>query len=224
MFEVWITDLSIPLTEEEYKSLLSRISIEKRRRIEKYYFYEDAERSLIGDILIRTLILKYGLYRRNSKDTIIFKMNEFGKPYFPDNPDVHFNISHAGKRVACAICDNSIGIDIEDIKPIDLSIAKRFFTDNEFEYIRVGENIDLKYRRFYSIWTQKEAYTKRQGMGLYIPLKSFDVLTYQYSSYFQCVLENSEYICNTYCKSKESAKIFYITVQELIALFNVYYF
>lgn len=217
MLEVWITDLSNPLTSEQYQDLLTKIAFDKRERLEKFHFFEDAERSLIGDILIRTLILKYNF---NNNKEIVFKTNKYGKPYLECNPNIYFNISHSGNKVACAICDAPIGIDIEHVKPIDLAIAKRYFTQAEYDFINNTNDIAQKYHRFYSIWTKKEAYIKQQGAGLHIPLKSFDVLNPHSEIYFQSIHQNAEFICNICITKKEVVTTYYISAQELIILFN----
>ena len=222
MLEVWITDLSVPLPKHQYYELLTELSIDKQEKLCKYKYHEDALRSLLGDIMIRTMIYKYRLF---SGSEIEFKMNKYGKPYLVNNANIHFNISHSENLVACAINDNSpIGIDIEYIKPIDLSIAKRFFTENEFHFIISPDDKRSRYQRFYYIWTRKEAYIKQQGVGLHIPLKSFDVLVNQNNVYFQCIYNNAEYICNICLSKADTITTYYISAQELFLLYNQYRF
>lgn len=60
-------------------------------------------------------------------DQIVFQTEGNGKPVVRHIPSFHFNLSHSGDWVVCAIDDAPVGIDIEEIKPIDLAIAKRFF-------------------------------------------------------------------------------------------------
>lgn len=217
MLEVWIVDLSYPLTCEQYQYLITKIAYDKRKRLEKFRFFEDAERSLIGDILIRTLILKYNF--NNSKE-IVFETNKYGKPYLKGNPNIHYNISHSGIKVVCAICDAPIGVDIEYVKPIDLTIAKRYFTQSEYDFINSTNNVNQKYYRFYSIWTKKEAFIKQQGAGLHIPLKSFDVLDPHSKVFFQSIHQKSNFICNICIPEKKIATTYYISAQELIIFFN----
>lgn len=217
MLEVWITDLSNPLTCEQYHDLLTKIAFDKRERLERFRYFEDAERSLLGDILIRTLIAKYNF---NDNKKIVFSTNKYGKPYLEGNPDMHFNVSHSGIKVACAICDVPIGIDIENVKPIDLTIAERCFTQAEYDFINNANNAEQKYHRFYSIWTKKEAYIKQRGIGLHIPFKSFDVLDPQNGIYYQSIHQNTDFICNICITKKEVVTTYYISAQELIFLFN----
>lgn len=60
-------------------------------------------------------------------DQIVFETEGNGKPVVRQLPSFHFNLSHSGDWVVCAVDDAPVGIDIEEIKPIDLAIAKRFF-------------------------------------------------------------------------------------------------
>jgi len=82
----------------------------------------------------------------------------------------HFNISHSGDFVVCALANAQIGIDIEMISPtVDyLSIAHAHFSENEASWVAskpVGIN-----ERFIALWTIKEAYLKALGIGLAIPI------------------------------------------------------
>jgi 4'-phosphopantetheinyl transferase len=86
--------------------------------------------------------------------------------------NIHFNISHAGEWVLCAISNTEIGIDIELIQPIDLDIAKYYFSEVEYMDLQRKEGAE-KVSYFFDLWTLKESYIKARGMGLSIPLKDF---------------------------------------------------
>ncbi|MEH7621863.1 4'-phosphopantetheinyl transferase superfamily protein, partial [Bacillus thuringiensis] len=89
-----------------------------------------------------------------------------------------------------------IGVDIELIKNAELNIAERFFNNNEISYIT--ENTSYQDKRFYEIWTKKEAYIKCIGKGLSMNLNSFNSLDHKIPSYFYNV-NRAEYVisvCN----------------------------
>lgn len=90
------------------------------------------------------------------------------------HPNFHFNISHSSDYVLCSVSHCSVGIDIEEIKNIDLNIASRFFTNYEINFINQS-TAKNRIERFYSIWTAKESYSKFLGEGLSIPLNSFTI-------------------------------------------------
>jgi 4'-phosphopantetheinyl transferase len=69
-----------------------------------------------------------------------------------------------------------VGVDVERIRrDMELeSIARRYFSQRE-----VAELLALPPEQreiaFFNGWTRKEAYIKAQGLGLSLPLDSFDV-------------------------------------------------
>lgn len=150
--------------------LLQFVSIEKKERILKFRFKKDAEHCLLADLLARFLIMRRtGLVM----EKIEFCYNQYKKPYIKQK-EPYFNTSHSGNMILGAIGSREIGIDIEEMKEIDLDIAKRFFCQEEFEYIvSAGTN---KLQLFFEIWTKKESYIKAVGKGLSLPLNSFNVL------------------------------------------------
>ncbi|WP_160673398.1 4'-phosphopantetheinyl transferase superfamily protein [Clostridium sp. C8-1-8] len=160
------------LSKEKMDELCELIDLEKKCRIEKFINTKDKVRTLIGEILIRTIILEN--FNVDNKH-ISFNKNQYGKPYLEEYPNFSFNISHSGDYVLCAIDGKPIGVDVEEIKPIDYEgIVKSFFTEKEFEYI-VSKELKLSLNRFYEIWTLKESYIKCCGHGLAMPLSSFSI-------------------------------------------------
>ena len=91
----------------------------------------------------------------------------------PQNDKFFFNLSHSGEYAVCAASKKPVGVDIQEIKPIDLKLSERFFTKDEFEYIKNGKN---KEERFFEIWTKKEAMAKVYGEGISNFFKSVSVL------------------------------------------------
>jgi 4'-phosphopantetheinyl transferase len=169
MLNIYALDITTTITDKQYQYYKSCISNEKLKRINKYHYIEDAKRTLYGDIFIRHLITQNF---RLSNDELIFSYNNFGKPFLLNYPNYHYNISHSGNWVVCATSYSSIGIDIEEIKPITLDMAKRFFSSHEYKVLfQKSSNKQLDY--FYKIWTLKECYIKYIGKGLSIPLDSF---------------------------------------------------
>jgi len=172
MVEIYAIKIVPEIKKELLTSLLSLISIEKKIKIEKYHFQEDMMRSLLGDLLVRSIICEK--FDENNKN-IYFQRNEFGKPYLIGYPNFHFNISHSGVWVVCAVSNDIVGIDIEEIKYIDLSMAKHFFTEREYKVLTdMNKAQQLNY--FYEIWTLKECYVKYLGKGLSVSLRDFCVV------------------------------------------------
>ena len=123
-----------------------------------------------------------------------FMLNDFGKP-FVDKEGIFFNISHSKGRVACAVSDTPVGIDIEKLtEKSDTDIknfAKRYFVENEIALLEKEEYSALA---FYKIWTKKEAYSKMLGSALSRNLKidttTLDIDTYVEGAYILSVAVN----------------------------------
>lgn len=90
--------------------------------------------------------------------------DERGKPCFAGACEPHFNLSHAGSRVVCAMAPCEVGIDVERIRPCKDAVMKRCFTREERIAVHdAGLDAD---KVFTAIWTRKEARAKLSGEGL----------------------------------------------------------
>lgn len=175
IYAVKISDIS----EEKLDKLCLSIDSEKRHRIERFINKKDKIRTLIGEILVRSIIIRE---LNIENEYIKFEKNQYGKPYLLGYPDFNFNISHSEDFVVCAVDSKPVGIDIEVVKCIEYKdIAQNFFTEREFNYI-VKQKSDIQLSRFYEIWTLKESYMKCLGKGFSIPLKSFSVCMDEYEN------------------------------------------
>ncbi|MBO5842695.1 MAG: 4'-phosphopantetheinyl transferase superfamily protein, partial [Clostridia bacterium] len=120
------------------------------------------------DMLARTMLAEAA---KIAPEEIAFTYGEKGKPRA--NLPLHFNVSHAGAYVLCAVANTPIGADIEQIKPFRAGMVARYFTAAEAAYIW-GNNPPLDGNvtdadtcaRFYRVWTAKEAYVKMTGTGI----------------------------------------------------------
>ena len=48
-----------------------------------------------------------------------------GKPYFPQHPEVQFNLSHTAGAVLVGLADEPLGVDIEHIRPVSQRAMRR---------------------------------------------------------------------------------------------------
>lgn len=92
-----------------------------------------------------------------------FEYMETGKPVLCGYPDIHFNISHCRKGVACILDSKPAGIDIEEIKPLDVEVAGNVLSEEEYNSI-LGS--DAPETDFTVLWTRKESFLKMTGEGL----------------------------------------------------------
>lgn len=169
MVEIFAVNINQQLNRPIFNHLMSFLPEEKQDTIKKFRRAEDAQSSLLADILVRTVICsKLSICNQD----IVFYKNRFGKPFLSNSRDFQFNITHSGEWVICAVHHLPVGIDVEKIQPVDFNIAKRFFSNEEFvDLISLDSSLRLPY--FYELWTLKESYIKAVGKGLSIPLDSF---------------------------------------------------
>ncbi|MFN2746580.1 MULTISPECIES: 4'-phosphopantetheinyl transferase family protein [Bacillus] len=168
IYAVYIDQLPGP---DQFERMMAMVSDDKRKKVNRYRFPEDANRTLIGEVVIRHIIKKtFDL----PNEQITFTEGRYGKPSAEDLPDFHFNTSHSGKWIICGVGRRPIGVDVEKIKPINFDIAQRFFSPAEHrDLLEKRESERLSY--FYHLWTMKESFIKLAGKGLSLPLDSFSV-------------------------------------------------
>lgn len=115
---------------------------------------------------------------------------------------MHFNISHTTSLIACGIAmDANIGIDIEEKKRKTtksiVSLARRFFTPSEANYLAQISDSYAQEKEFVKLWTLK-VNESLFGPLLYIALsyattdlcytffrtlKSYDIFYYKARTY-----------------------------------------
>lgn len=143
-------------------------SPDRQKKISRYRFDKDKKLSCGAYLLLKKLLDEI-----NITDPI-FKTKKYGKSYISNYPDIHFNLSHSGKYVACAIADTPIGVDIEyNDCEIDLNIAKHYFFNSEYKRIIEAETPS---NEFFKYWVLKESYMKYTGLGFHLSLDSFEII------------------------------------------------
>jgi 4'-phosphopantetheinyl transferase len=153
-------------TKEEYSNCLNYISRERRNLLSKYHFNMDQYRGLASSLLARCIINESsGIDNRD----IVIEKSEYGKPICTSVKSIKFNLSHSGNCVVGVFDENQVGIDVEVIQDKDNDdIVNRFFSKQEQDYYLTCED---KRKKFYELWTIKEAYIKYLGLGM---SKGFD--------------------------------------------------
>lgn len=98
--------------------------------------------------------------------------SSYGKPYFLNYPEIHFNYSHCRNGVVCALSKSEIGIDMETVRKYSEKTAKRFCSEREWAWLNKQDNLD---KEWIHIWTMKEAYVKYTGAGIRMDLRCIDM-------------------------------------------------
>ena len=95
-----------------------------------------------------------------------------GKPEL-EQGGLRISLSHTRGAVACAVSAFPVGVDVEPLgrKVRDWKrLAERYYTPEERSCIDSPE-------QFLEVWTRKEAYLKRDGRGLSLPLRQINTLS-----------------------------------------------
>ncbi len=91
-----------------------------------------------------------------------------GKPFFPDFPHIHFNVSHSGSFALCAVGDSPVGVDIEAVRPRNPALIAKVLTQEEYHWYEANGG---GWSGFYTLWTRKESFCKYEGGSVLHPQK-----------------------------------------------------
>ena len=126
-----------------------------------------APRSLSVPLLERAAKQHWGLV-----PPFILKQGPYGKPFFQNYPDYHFNISHSGQYILCALDRTPVGIDIQTIKPHRTAFLDRICSAEERNWLLERDD---KPEYFALLWSLKESICKYSGRGLTLPISEIRV-------------------------------------------------
>lgn len=111
-----------------------------------------SQRELAYRLLALALAREYGLRQLPE-----IAREPGGKPFFPDHPDIHFNLSHSHGAAVCALHDKPVGIDVEKLRPAPRRLAE-----------------GMEDEAFFRLWTAREAAIKRRGEGIGVLLRPME--------------------------------------------------
>lgn len=164
---IYAADLSPLQSESVFLRYYAAASENRRKKADAYKKSEDRVRSIGAEALLFAALKTRGIDRPE------IAVDGYGKPFLRDG-GAFFNLSHSGNFVFCAVSDAPVGCDVEEIKSVDLSLAKRWFTAEEYAAVFGAEDPT---EAFFRQWTLKESYLKAIGTGLLLPLDGFTVRT-----------------------------------------------
>lgn len=169
--DIW--RLSLNLLVDSVKLTESTLSVDETERVARFHFEVDKNRFRVSHGMLRKIL---GLYLHHDPAELTFSKNQYGKPALV-NSALKFNLSHSGDFALIAVTQGrKIGVDLERIRQGISShvIAQQYFSKAEVAELQ-SLPIDQRESVFFTCWTRKEAYIKAQGLGLSLPLESFDV-------------------------------------------------
>lgn len=163
-----VGELEDEVTFSQYYRTMSR---ERRRKVDACLLKKDRRLSLGAGILMDQGLSARGLCERDA----VVSYREKGKPYLPQYPQIHFNLSHSGSKALAVFAEVETGCDIEQVQEADLALAERFFTRKEYDFIAGQQGRRRQDEAFFRLWTLKESFLKAVGTGLMLPLDAFEI-------------------------------------------------
>lgn len=145
--------------EQTFKEQLGQLTQQQRARLLTYKDERDRQLRLQGKLLVGNMMQELGITGYTPND---IKYDEHNRPY--TDHEVDFNISHAGDIVVCGgVTGGRIGVDIENLKPINIADVSEVFCEDEWNMIT---NSAEPIATVYKLWTRKEAVLKAAGEGM----------------------------------------------------------
>lgn len=170
MNKLYVLNINKLTNKSFYETAYASLSDARRLRIGKMKTLP-ALRSAAAGYLLSLGLNEMGI--NAAAENFSFYAN--GKPYLPNHPEIHFNISHSFDYAICAFSDNDIGADIEKIRCIPENTVKKALCDKEYNKC-LCDTGKISFENFFDFWTRNESYLKMTGKGIAVDLKSIPEL------------------------------------------------
>ena len=171
---IWRANLD--LSPQQIECLESFLSEDEIVRANKFRFARHHRRFVVARGILRKLL---GSYLNINPKNLVFTYGNKGKPFLNRVAEcpLQFNLSHSHEYALFGFTfKHLIGVDLEYQRPMPdaLKIARRFFSQQEFQMIEEVE-AERRLQLFFQLWTAKEAYLKALGIGLTDSLASVEI-------------------------------------------------
>lgn len=156
MIQTWIADISPLYDEKFYRAVYETLPDFRQKKADKTAFQKNKAQSAGAWALLMKIREEYNI-----------------------SESAAFNISHSGDYVICSADtgrgDASVGCDLEQIKDINLKVAKRFFCPSESECILSQPDDQGRQEMFCRFWVLKESFMKATRRGMALDMQSFEI-------------------------------------------------
>ncbi|MBR5712452.1 MAG: 4'-phosphopantetheinyl transferase superfamily protein [Lachnospiraceae bacterium] len=188
-------------TIEEYDGVDAGLLEEKRRRrLARISSPKVRAECIAAGMLLREALADYGWPVGDRPLELAY--GDGGKPYlasFAENAAPGFSLSHSGKLVVCAVDDEDIGVDVQEVRKVSARLPKKVLSDAELaEYQRLlSSGAESEATGYFIVrWTEKESIAKLTGKGLGEDFRSLYTSQYRIHTLFHAV-DGVEYIVST---------------------------
>lgn len=131
----------------------------RRRRVADIAGEDDRKRTVAGELLARRMLAEK---LHCGEADVPLTWDELGKPTVTTE-GTYVSVSHSGAWAVCIAADVPVGVDVEVIRSTQEKFMRRVCSEAEMACIRPGDCGDC--RRFWEVWTAKEALFKLMGKG-----------------------------------------------------------
>ena len=172
------------ILQEDGKPAADYLSEERRQRAAAMRSEADRLRTVAGENLAREMLAaRLGCAMQD----VPLQYDEDGKPTVPGT-GLYVSISHSGAYVVCAVDEMPVGVDVETVRDVDEKFMRRVCSQEELAYALRGGDME---RRFWELWTAKEAVFKLTGHGPLLKLSKLALpenVTVCYMECYGCAL------------------------------------
>lgn len=211
MLKIYFLEVPLDPAPEIERILYPLISARRRKAIDDIREEVDRRLRVCGYALLRVTMSEIA---RLPNRKLHFSEDAFGKLHFLGPSDIHFNLSHTRHAVILGLSSEVIGVDIEKPNQADRLVANEVFTPNEKQYIfSTRQSAD---ERFNEVWTRKEAFAKRTGLGWTPDLRFVDILSGESAGDIRSILYQGYTISACASNIREFDSVSPVDFQDLV--------
>lgn len=169
---ILLLDINQLRTPGFFDAYLEKVAPVRKKCVEAHKTESGKVQSLGAGVLLNKMLEPFGL----NPMEMMLEYGENQKPYIPQLPRFHFNLTHSGNYAAGAWAHSPVGIDLERVKRVPEGIARRFFHRNERLWLEGLSSREEQIQGFFRLWVLKESFMKVTGLGMKLPLDAFEIL------------------------------------------------
>lgn len=203
MTEVYVFDRGEELLPEEAAVFLPPW---RRERLERLKNAASRQESLAAGLL-----LGYAMDRWHISPWEPVSILPAGKPVFDGRVDLWFSLSHSGRYAVCALSHREVGADVQQMRPVNLTMARRLHREERDWLSRQPDPED----GFFRIWTRKEAWVKSVSGDRMLSLSETDVIHRLPGLHFREWILPGEYRAAVCAREEEISELILLTRDDI---------
>lgn len=211
MTYIYIGDIKRLYDKEIYDKVYSQLPKERQKKASNFKNERDKLLSVMAGYL-----LDMGMKDQGCKYPLL--SDGLGYLHSKNEPRYYFSISHSANIAVCAVSDENIGCDVEEVGRFmkerylnkDGAFYKKILTKKEKDYLNVNDVNDIA-----KLWTRKESYSKLMGKGIAMDFRKIETTKDNlFKSFTVMDKDNKEYMISLSGKDINSYKISYIELGD----------